>query len=81
MPASTTTALRVGAWGADAVGRLVGERLKRFLSNVDRLIGVALITDDDVLPQNRVTLSTVMAPDAHGPIAPARDPCTARPEP
>jgi len=59
----------VGAWGADAVGRLVGERLKRFLSNVDRLIGVALITDDDVLPQNRVTLSTVMAPDAHGPIA------------
>ena len=59
----------VGAWGADAVGRLVGESLKRFMSNVDRLIGVALITDDDVLPQNRVTLSTVMAPDAHGPIA------------
>jgi choline dehydrogenase-like flavoprotein len=58
-----------GAWGADAVGRLVGERLKRFMRNVDRLIGVALITDDDVLPQNRVTLSTVMAPDAHGPIA------------
>ena len=59
----------VGAWGANAVGRLVGERLKRFMKDVDRLIGVALITDDDVLPQNRVTLSTAMAPDAHGPIA------------
>ncbi len=58
-----------GANGADAVGRLVGERLKRFLANVDRLIGLALITDDDVLPQNRVTLSTAMSPDAHGPIA------------
>ena len=60
---------RVGTWGANAVGRLVGERLKRFMNDVDRLIGVALITDDDVLPQNRVTLSTAMAPDAHGPIA------------
>jgi len=39
------------------------------MNDVDRLIGVALITDDDVLPQNRVTLSTAMAPDAHGPIA------------
>ena len=28
---------RAGAWGADAVGRLVGERLKRFMSNIDRL--------------------------------------------
>jgi choline dehydrogenase-like flavoprotein len=55
--------------GADAVGRLVGEQLKRFVANVDRLIGVALITDDDVLPQNRVSLSTTMSPDAHGPIA------------
>ena len=58
-----------GAHGADAVGRLVGERLKRFLSNVDRLIGIAVITDDHVLPQNRVTLSAAMSPDAHGPIA------------
>jgi len=71
---------RAGAWGADAVGRLVGERLKRFMSNIDRLVGVALITDDDVLPQNRVTLSTTMAPDAHGPVGrlviPARSPRT-----
>src|SRR6476646_2393774 len=28
--------------GADAVGRLVGERLKRFLGNIDRLLGVAV---------------------------------------
>src|SRR6266540_3520076 len=59
---------RVGAWGANAVGRLVGERLKRFMHDIDRLMGIAVITDDDVLPQNRVTLSAAMAPDAHGPI-------------
>ena len=58
-----------GAHGANAVGRLVGERLKRFLGNVDRLMTVAVLTDDDVLPQNRVTLSAAMSPDAHGPIA------------
>jgi choline dehydrogenase-like flavoprotein len=55
--------------GADASGRIVGERLKRFLGNIDRLLGVAVLTDDDLLPENRVTLSTVMSPDAHGPIA------------
>jgi choline dehydrogenase-like flavoprotein len=49
--------------------RLVGQRLRRFLTDVDRLIAIAVITDDDVLPQNRVTLSDVMTPDAHGPIA------------
>jgi choline dehydrogenase-like flavoprotein len=57
------------AQGADTMGRLVGERLKRFMSDIDRLIGVALITDDDVHPRNRVTLSTSMSPDAHGPVA------------
>jgi choline dehydrogenase-like flavoprotein len=49
--------------------RLHGARLKRFLSNLDRLLAIAVITDDDVLPQNRVTLSGAMNPDAHGPIA------------
>jgi choline dehydrogenase-like flavoprotein len=49
--------------------RLHGARLKRFLSNLDRLLAIAVITDDDVLPQNRVTLSNAMNPDAHGPIA------------
>jgi choline dehydrogenase-like flavoprotein len=49
--------------------RVCGARLKRFLSDVDRLIAIAVITDDDVLPQNRVTLSEAMTPDAHGPLA------------
>jgi choline dehydrogenase-like flavoprotein len=49
--------------------RLVGRRLRRFLADVDRLLAIAVITDDDVLPQNRVTLSDVMTPDAHGPVA------------
>jgi GMC oxidoreductase len=49
--------------------RLAGARLERFLADVDRLIAIAVITDDDVLPQNRVTLSDAMTPDAHGPIA------------
>ena len=61
--------------GLQAQG-LVGERdgssaepLKRFMRDVDKLIGVAVITDDDVHPANRVDLSPTMAPDAHGPVA------------
>jgi choline dehydrogenase-like flavoprotein len=50
-------------------GRLIGARLKRFLSNVDRLMAIAVITDDDVVPANRIMLSDVMAPDVHGPVA------------
>jgi choline dehydrogenase-like flavoprotein len=49
--------------------RVLGARLRRFLRDVDKLMAIAVITDDDVLPQNRVTLSDVMTPDAHGPIA------------
>ena len=49
--------------------RLHGKRLLRFLSDVDRLMSIAVITADDVVPENRVLLSTVMTPDAHGPIA------------
>jgi choline dehydrogenase-like flavoprotein len=49
--------------------RLHGARLARFLSNVDRLMSIAVITDDDVVPENRVTLSSGMTPDAHGPVA------------
>jgi choline dehydrogenase-like flavoprotein len=49
--------------------RLRGARLARFLSNVDRLMSIAVITDDDVVPENRVTLSQVLGPDAHGPVA------------
>jgi choline dehydrogenase-like flavoprotein len=49
--------------------RLLGKRLERFVSNIDRLMSIAVITDDDVVSENRVTLSTAMTPDAHGPIA------------
>jgi choline dehydrogenase-like flavoprotein len=59
----------VTAAGADALGRLVGARLKSFLSNIDRLLNVLVLTDDDVEPANRVSLSTTTAPDAHGPVA------------
>jgi choline dehydrogenase-like flavoprotein len=57
------------AGSLDPHRRLYGMRLARFLSNVDRLMSIAVITDDDVSPQNRVTLSTDMTPDVHGPIA------------
>ena len=49
--------------------RLVGARLERFVSDFDRLLSLAVITDDDVAPENRVTLSSVMTPDVHGPVA------------
>ncbi|HWJ45591.1 MAG TPA: GMC oxidoreductase, partial [Gaiellaceae bacterium] len=35
----------------------------------DRLLSLAVITDDDVARENRVTLSSVMTPDVHGPVA------------
>lgn len=49
--------------------RLPPQRLARFLANLDRLMALAVITDDDVALGNRVTVSGVMTPDAHGPIA------------
>lgn len=57
-----------GAHGADTVGRLVGASLKDVLANLDRVLYLAILTDDDVEAQNRVTLSTTQPPDAHGPI-------------
>jgi choline dehydrogenase-like flavoprotein len=57
-----------GAHGADGVGRLVGLDLKAMLSRIDRLMAVAVFTDDDVEAQNRVTLSSALPPDAHGPV-------------
>lgn len=56
-----------GAHGADGVGRLVGLNLKAMLSPIDRLLAVAVFTDDDVEAQNRVTLSA-QPPDEHGAI-------------
>jgi len=57
-----------GAHGADAVGRLIGLDLKGVFANLDRLLIINTFTDDDVEPQNRVTLSTTAPPDEHGPI-------------
>jgi hypothetical protein len=55
--------------GADTVGRLVGNGLKSLVSDVNRLLNILVITDDDVEPQNRVTLSTIFPPDEHGAVA------------
>ena len=54
--------------GADVTGRLVGTRLKRFIQDVDKLVNVLVLTDDDVEPQNRVTLSQSSPADENGAI-------------
>lgn len=56
-----------GPQGADGLGRLIGPALKDVLANLDRLLSVNIFTDDDVEHQNRVTLSTTLPPDEHGP--------------
>jgi choline dehydrogenase-like flavoprotein len=48
---------------------MVGTRLKSYLSDIDRLLAVAVLTDDDVQPDYRVRLSQTVAPDPHGPVA------------
>jgi choline dehydrogenase-like flavoprotein len=54
-----------GPWDGPA-GRLIGPALKDTLDHgIDRLMSVLVITDDDVQPQNRVTLSGLPADD-HG---------------
>jgi choline dehydrogenase-like flavoprotein len=59
----------VGAVGSDGVGRRVGAELMRLLAHgVDRMLNILVITDDDVEPHNRVTLSSGMPPDDHGAI-------------
>jgi choline dehydrogenase-like flavoprotein len=58
----------VGAAGADVTGRLIGNRLKRFLQDVDKLLNVLVVTDDDAEPQNRVTLSQSTPADENGAI-------------
>ena len=52
--------------GADTIGRLVGRRMTDTLANLDRLLTVAVLTDDDVEADNHVTLSLTVPPDAHG---------------
>jgi hypothetical protein len=46
----------------------MGLAYKKILSNVDKLISVLVLIDDDVEPQNRVTLSALNS-DEHGPVA------------
>jgi choline dehydrogenase-like flavoprotein len=55
-----------GPWDGRA-GRIIGPELKDALLNgIDRLLNVMCITDDDVMPDNRVTLSGLAA-DENGP--------------
>jgi choline dehydrogenase-like flavoprotein len=56
------------AHGADTVGRLIGVDLKSALSDIDRLLAITILTDDDVEPHNRVTLSTTLPADEHGAV-------------
>src|SRR5262249_23573075 len=54
-----------GPWDGPT-GRIIGPELKDVLLNgIDRLLNVMCLTDDDVLPDNRVTLSA-LRPDAYG---------------
>lgn len=62
-PALMAQTLASGAAG------LAGNRLRAYLSDIDRLLAVAVLTDDDVQPDYRVRLSQTVAPDAHGPVA------------
>jgi hypothetical protein len=55
------------AWDGPT-GRPMGLALKKILSNIDKLVNVLVLTDDDVEPQNRVTLSSLNA-DENGPVA------------
>ncbi|HET9322907.1 MAG TPA: GMC family oxidoreductase N-terminal domain-containing protein [Gaiellaceae bacterium] len=62
-PALMAQVLASGASG------MVGNRLKSYLSDIDRLLAIAVLTDDDVQADYRVRLSETVAPDAHGPVA------------
>jgi hypothetical protein len=58
----------VSLQGAQSLGRLVGTDLLHLVEHVDRMLNVLVLTDDDVQPQNQVTLSTSLPPDEHGPV-------------
>jgi hypothetical protein len=58
---------KTGPWNG-TTGRIMGADLKRLMSNIDNLMNLLVLTDDDVQPINRVSLSTLNA-DAHGPVA------------
>jgi len=54
--------------GADSMGRLLGNDLRRVMGDLDRLMTVLVLTDDHVRPENRVTLSSQLPPDEHGAV-------------
>lgn len=54
--------------GADTLGRLVGRDLLNTLGDVNKILNVLILTDDDVEPQNRVTLQKPAFPDTNGPV-------------
>jgi choline dehydrogenase-like flavoprotein len=58
----------VSKQGAQSLGRLVGKDLLNLVEQVDRMLNVLVLTDDDVQPQNQVSLSTSLPPDEHGPV-------------
>jgi choline dehydrogenase-like flavoprotein len=59
----------IGKAGAKTLGRVLGKDLRRLITDVDRILNVLVITDDDVEPQNRVTLSSELPADENGPVA------------
>ena len=55
--------------GADSIGRLVGPDLMKLMAQGgDRLMSVGAIIDDHVERHNRVTLSSSLPADEHGPV-------------
>ena len=68
VPGYYDNGLSGGSYGADTVGRLIGNELKETMSDVDRLLNIDIFTDDDVEFQNGVTLSSNFPPDEHGPV-------------
>jgi choline dehydrogenase-like flavoprotein len=69
-PALTAQVLASGAAG------MVGNRLKSYLADLDRLLLVAVLTDDDVQPEYRVRLSQTV--DVNGPVARVELPVASR---
>ena len=62
-----SAALSDSGVATNGVGRAVGRALKQSMSHVDRLLGILVLTDDDVEAQSRVALSASPA-DENGPI-------------
>jgi choline dehydrogenase-like flavoprotein len=56
------------AAGADTSGRLIGNRFADVMGRYSHLLGVLILTDDDVEANNRVTLSRNFPADEHGPV-------------